>query len=91
MKKEVKERFDKLVELGCVVCLIEKGIYTPPEIHHPFGRTGDGHMKTYPLCFWHHRSNEDCETHTSRHPYKFKFEERYESDEELLRITNELL
>ncbi len=91
MKKAVKERYQKLIDLGCIVCHNEKGIYTPPEIHHPYGRTKDGDFHTYPLCFWHHREGSDCDDYTSRHPHKGRFEDRHGTDEYLLNITNELI
>ena len=91
MKKADKERYQKLIDLGCIVCLIFEEVYTPPEIHHPYGRKGNGNQKTYPLCFLHHNSRVDCDDYTSRHPYKFKFEERYDTDENLLEETNRLI
>ena len=91
MKKEVRERYEKIAELGCIVCYLEKGIFTPTEIHHPVGRTKGGDMKTYGLCFWHHREGSDCEEYTSRHPYKFAFEDRYGTEEWLLERTNDLI
>lgn len=91
MKKADTERYQKLVELGCIICLKFEGVYSPPEIHHPFGRTKDGNQKTYPLCYLHHNARVDCDDYTSRHPYKFRFEERYDTDENLLKETNQRL
>ena len=91
MNKADKERYQKLSDLGCIVCLLEKGVYSPPEIHHPFGRTKGGNQKTYPLCFFHHNSRVDCDAYTSRHPWKTKFEERYGTEESLLVETNRLI
>ena len=89
--KKDKERYQKLADLGCIVCLLWEGAQTPPEIHHPYGRTGDGNQKTYPLCHKHHNSGKDTEHYTSRHPFKARFEERYETDAELLERTNRLI
>jgi len=91
LNKADKERYEKLVELGCIVCLKFEGAHSPPEIHHPFGRTKGGNQKTYPLCYLHHNSRVDCDDYTSRHPFKFKFEERYGDEQYLLDETNKLI
>ncbi len=88
MKKAVKERYEKLVELGCIVCLRHEETYTPPEIHHINGRKGNGDFETIPLCVWHHREGSNCETHVSRHPFKFEFEQRYGDEMEMLEEVN---
>lgn len=91
MKKADKDRYQQLIEIGCIVCRKEKGIYTPPQIHHTEGRTGDGNQKTIPLCYYHHMEGSDNDAYTSRHPFKSRFEERYGSEQYLLEETNKLL
>lgn len=91
VSKKDKERYQKLVDLGCIVCLKDKGLYTPPEIHHPYGRTKDGNQKTYGLCFYHHRQGGNCDEYVSRHPWLSEFEDRYGSEEYLLEETNKLI
>ena len=91
MNKEDKTRFDLLSQLGCIVCARERGIFTPPEIHHINGRTGNGNQETIGLCYFHHREGSDCQEYTSRHPYKARFIARYGTEAELLEATNKLL
>jgi len=81
-----------IVELGCIVCRNEGFGITPPEVHHIDGSKKEGcHFKTLPLCFFHHRSGGNIETHTSRHPYKKEFEKRYGTENELLNQVKELI
>ena len=76
-----------IADLGCIVCL-EEGKYTPTAIHHIDGKTKpDAHLKTIPLCYYHHQGGEDCSAYTSRHPYKARFEARYGTEAELLEKT----
>jgi len=91
VNKADKERYQKIVDAGCIICLLEKGIYSPPEIHHPYGRKKGGNQKTYGLCFCHHREGSNCDEYVSRHPWKAEFEARYGSEEELLKSTNVIL
>lgn len=91
MKKADKERYQKISELGCCVCLKFESIFTPCEIHHTQGRTKDGNQKTIGLCFYHHREGSNNETYTSRHPWLSEFEDRYGTEESLLEYTNNLL
>lgn len=87
-----EERFAALVDLGCVVCRLYLRIYTPPEIHHLYGKTRVGaHQQTIPLCYRHHREGSDCKAYTSRHPHRARFEDRYGTEIELLEMTNTLL
>jgi len=89
-KSEV-ERFDKMRDLGCIVCLNEKGIYTPPAIHHIDGQTKEGcHLLTIPLCQWHHQYKTAGEV--SRHGDGRKaFEKAYGTEQELLEQVNNAL
>jgi hypothetical protein len=60
MKSEYLIRMDKLKQLGCIVCLLETGVWSDPEIHHLRGELGVGqkrdHSRTIPLCPRHHRT-----------------------------------
>jgi hypothetical protein len=74
-----------LLDHGCVVCEREFKVHTPPEIHHIDGKTKpNAHLNSIPLCTKHHRGGEDSEIYTARHPFKFRFEERYGTETELL-------
>jgi hypothetical protein len=91
MNKTDKDRYDKLVQIGCIVCRNKMGVYSIPEIHHINGRTGNGNQETIGLCTKHHREGSDNEHWTSRHPWRKRFEARYGTEAELLAKTNELL
>jgi len=75
---------DLLEEMGCIVCLNEKGVRSPSDMHHIHknGRRVDD-FHTIPLCYWHHRSGANGEDCVSRHPWKKAFEKRYGSEWEL--------
>ena len=90
-----KERFNRLSELGCVVCLRYYGVHTQPLIHHLTGikyrstgkKASDDH--TIPLCATHHQyPNKD---NPSIHTDPKLFTEMYGTQEELLNITNGLI
>jgi hypothetical protein len=79
--KEREQWFANLVELGCIVCLNEYGLKSPPDIHHIHKnsrRVSDLH--TIPLCYYHHRAGLNNDTYASRHPWKKEFEKRYGSE-----------
>ena len=43
--------------LGCVVCRIHFGVFSPAAIHHTDGKTKPGaHMRVLPLCGAHHQT-----------------------------------
>ena len=93
MNKADKERYDLLIQMGCLICLKE-GNHTPPQIHHPYGRKKDGNQKTIPLCYYHHMADQEkpvCPEYISRHPFKARFEARYGSEATLLEETNRRL
>jgi len=92
MNKEDEARYKKLFDLGCIVCkLFHDDIYTPPQMHHLITFPKKDNKRTIPLCETHHNSRIDCDEYTSRHPFKFRFEERYGEEEGLLEITNDLI
>lgn len=82
----------QVVQLGCICCRLDMGVFTPAEIHHLTGKTGPGaHFNVIPLCPVHHRGGNDNSLYTSRHPYKARFEQRYGSEQYLKEKTDELL
>lgn len=87
MKKQDKERFEKLKQIGCVACS-KKGLFSEPIIHHIRKHTGLGlrppHTDTIPLCPQHHNMGND-----SVHLNKKKFEELFGSELQLLDEANE--
>lgn len=93
--KENQARFEALVNLGCIVCRLNRGEYTPPQIHHIAGsKTQDGHRKTLPLCYLHHMGDQQLpanSAYVSRHPNKARFEKAYGAEHELLRQVDELI
>lgn len=92
MTRADKLRFERLQELGCVVCWLQFQLQSPAEIHHIDGKTKPGaHQKTIPLCHKHHREGSRDGVWTSRHPNKAAFVERYGSEEFLLEATNAML
>ena len=86
MKKQDKERFEKLKQIGCIACQ-KKGIFSEPVIHHIRRFTGMGlrppHDKTIPLCPEHHNMGNQ-----SIHLNKTKFEELFGTELHLLDETN---
>ena len=90
-----KERFNRLSEMGCIVCKLYYSVYTAPEIHHLTGlkyrSTGKkaNDDNTIGLCLNHHRQGDL--NNPSVHARPAKFTEMYGSQEDLLKLTNELL
>ena len=86
MKKQDKERFDKLKQIGCMACS-KNGLFSEPIIHHIRKHTGLGlrppHDKTIPLCPQHHNMGNE-----SVHLNKKKFEELFGSELQLLDEAN---
>lgn len=57
--KAERERFERLKNLGCIVCGLTRGATRGPvEIHHIVrGNKRLGHWYTLPLCYAHHRGS----------------------------------
>ena len=92
--KKDKQRAAKLLDLGCVVCLNEYGVYTPPAIHHIDGQTKPGcHQLTIPLCPRHHqhKDNNKPPRWFARHGEYMQFSEAYGTEWELLEQVNGLI
>ena len=86
------KRFQKIIDLNCIVCRLFLGKETPPQIHHIEGSVKEGaHLKTIGLCFYHHMEGGNKQEYVSRHPHKAEFENRYGSEYKLLEITNNLI
>lgn len=89
---EEDRHMKKVVQLGCICCRLDMGVFSPAEIHHLRGKTEDGaHFDVIPLCPAHHRYGNDNSLYTSRHPYKARFEQRYGSEQCLKQKTDKLL
>ena len=90
--KEESEWMSAVVDLGCIVCRNDLGLFSPCEIHHLEGsKKPDAHFKTIGLCFRHHRSHKHTVEYTSRHPHKYQFQLRYGSEKSLLEQTQKLI
>jgi len=92
---ENKRRFELIREAGCIVCKLENGLYTSPQIHHIAGcKDQEAHKKTIGLCYYHHMADQQQPPHpdyVSRHPRKAAFQERHGTEEFLLEKTNECI
>tara|TARA_R110002020_G_C16295509_1_gene772760 strand:- start:1784 stop:2086 length:303 start_codon:yes stop_codon:yes gene_type:complete len=89
-----RERAYKLRELGCIVCINEHGVNTPPAIHHIDGQTKPNcHQLTIPLCPRHHqiKDNDKPPRWFTRHGEHVHFEEAYGTEQELLEQVNGLI
>ena len=90
-----KERFNKLSELGCIVCKMHYGATTPCCIHHLTGIKFRSSGKkadwdnTIGLCPTHHQYGD--KDNPSIHERPVQFTEMFGSQENLLKMTNELL
>ena len=63
--KAQQARFEKLIELGCICCRKNFGMWRMPEIHHIIdGGRRLGHDQTLPLCRYHHQGQYPDETST---------------------------
>jgi hypothetical protein len=90
--KDEKKHYDRLSQLGCVVCLREGHGYTQPAIHHIRSDAGMG-MKSHwskaiPLCPMHHQHGG---WGVALHAGQKEFEKRYGTEEELLEYTTQCL
>ena len=87
---EEKALWDRLAQLGCIACFRD-GIYNAHvSIHHVDGRTKpDCHKKVLPLCSSHHQ--DDGSGAIAVHPWKARFEKRYGTQEELMRLCAYLM
>ena len=95
LNKADKDRGAKLREMGCIVCINEHGVFTPPAIHHIDGQTKEGcHQLTIPLCMKHHQIKDNGKRFywVSRHgDGRAQFEAAYGTEQELLEQVNGLI
>ena len=80
------KRYRMLQDLGCICCrkLGYEGV--PSDIHHVLGHGYKNNDRTIPLCAAHHRAVEWTPAHGPSLAQGSKpFEERWGSEEELLR------
>jgi hypothetical protein len=91
--KKEQLRFEKLRELGCIVCLNTMNVCTPPAIHHIDGKTKEGsHDLTIPLCQSHHQYKSNSTIWISRHgDGRAAFENAYGTEQELLEQVNGMI
>lgn len=97
--KAEQRRFDAMLQIGCVACLLNGHPFTPGEIHHLLsGGRRIGHSATACLCAGHHRGvfegryadwSRDNGPSLAKEPRKFR--ETFGSDSELLEIQNALI
>ena len=94
--KAQKVRFQKLQDLGCIVCLNQSGAYRAPDVHHIIdcGRRM-GHDYTIPLCPYHHRGvvSDPAEVYLgpSLADGKRPFESCFGTQLQLLQQVNDLI
>jgi hypothetical protein len=92
MNAQHKRRMNALSRIGCVVCRMESGVHTPPEIHHLRDMLGVGqkrnHDRTIPLCANHHRLGGYG---IARHEGLDEWEKRHGRETELLDMVNTVL
>jgi hypothetical protein len=92
MNKAEKQRFQKLVDLGCIICLRGGWGYSQPEIHHIRKGQGIGQRasseKTIPLCPAHHRTGGYS---IAIHAGQKAFENKFGDEQFLLEYTNQLI
>lgn len=92
MKAEERRHYDRLSQLGCIVCLKLGFGYTAPHIHHI--RHGAGlsqksdWTKAIPLCPNHHQQGGYG---IALHAGQKEFERRYGTEESLLEFVTQLL
>jgi len=92
MTKVEKQRFQMLVDLGCIICLRGGWGHSQPEIHHIRKGQGVGqrasHDKTIPLCPAHHRTGGYG---VAIHAGQKAFENKFGDEHFLLEYTNQLI
>ena len=85
MKKEVREHYQKLHNIGCIVCLRQGYGYVEPTIHHTRFDAGMGMKsdwtKAIGLCPMHHQHGGYG---VAFHAGPKEFEKNFGTEEELL-------
>lgn len=92
MTKAEKEHNEKLVSVGCIVCLKLGHGYSHPQIHHLRHGMGMGQRNNYlnaiPLCSAHHLTGGHG---VAYHAGKQAFEANFGTELELLKATQECM
>lgn len=91
MNKDERKHYEKLSQIGCIVCRNLGFGYSAPEIHHL--RANQGHKRAhwtlaYPLCANHHRIGG---WGTAFHAGAKEFQRKFGTEAELLEKTLNLL
>ena len=80
MRKDEKEKYRRIAELGCALCRHQGNQGTPAELHHIRRTMPRSVAPVIPLCPYHHRGSN-----TSIHGMgRKRFEREYGISEELL-------
>lgn len=91
MNKADRIRYEKLVELGCIVSVDGVRCESPCEVHHcnirAMGMRAPNHL-TVGLCAPHHRTGGYG---VAVHAGLKEWQKRYGTEAELLALTNELI
>ena len=88
--KAEKALWSRMADFGCIACHLDGLKNTYVSIHHIDGRTKPGaHSKVLPLCGPHHQVGGT--EAPSIHPWKARFEEKYGTQEHLLKLTLEAI
>lgn len=92
MTKEERKHYDKLSQLGCIVCHNLNYGFSPAHIHHIRHGAGAGQKshwsKAIPLCALHHQHGGYG---VALHAGQKEFEKRYGTETQLLEQVNKLL
>lgn len=87
-----KEWMAAVAAHGCIVCCLQGRGYVPTDVHHLIAANRRlGHFYTIGLCPGHHRHAPLGSGEVARHENKARFEAKYATEWELLRITRERL
>lgn len=92
MNLNERKHYDKLTQMGCIVCKNLSYGYSAPHIHHIRHGAGIGRKNPYwkaiPLCPNHHLNGGYG---VAIHAGQKAFEQAYGSEEQLLEQVNKLL
>lgn len=92
MNKDEKKHYEKLFQIGCIVCRNQGYGYSLPHIHHIRKGAGIGQKSHWslaiPLCPMHHQNGGYG---VALHAGQKTFEAKYGTEPELLQQTLELI
>ena len=86
-----RRRWNKVIELGCIPCLIDGIEGTPAGISHAHGHGYRDHDKVWGSCEPHHLYQHAEPGILNRHKNPIEFREKYGTDSELVLMVDELL